>query len=84
MGGAIVAEVDEHLGGAAVGVFEGIGDGTPGIGENPAVVGYVLVTPGGGDRSVGGEWQRGTSSALPGERCSRGARVDVLLCLAAA
>jgi len=54
VGGAVVAEVDEHLGGATVGVFEGIGDGAAGIGEDSGVVGYVLVAPGAGDLSVCG------------------------------
>ena len=39
VGGAVVAEVDEHLGGTAVGIFEGIGDGAADVGEDSWIVG---------------------------------------------
>lgn len=64
MGGGVVAEVDEDLGGAAVGDGKGEGDGAAGVGEDARVVGDGGGAPRGGDGRVRGDAELGPV-ALP-------------------
>lgn len=68
MGAAVVAQIDEHLGGAAVGIFKGVGDSASRVGEAAGIVGNVLMPPGAGESRVGSDAELGPGGGADAEK----------------